>query len=374
MSLPPLFRFIILAFSFTNLSISASLAAATHKGNGFARIIGADTNTARETALKSALFDASTKYKTNIFGITSTSRGTIRRDDTLLYSSAKLVKYDVVDEKKDKHFIRISVLATFSEAFRKVKCAAARPPNAVKIHYPSFTFRNFTKDEEFYIEDNVRSAFQIFRKSISKRIIMPSLAIQFSGAPSRPSSGRGVYEEYLYGFSNSRDNNWNNIYPSFEFDKVDKTFYSNINLKYNVRYQGELFGSNMTSSGSVDFTQNINSPNRVANVFTNSALETRELKIPFDQILNLEQLRRPQPRRCRPLTAHLENSKGLYFVRLGAANGITDNDLGWLETENGLGEILLIERIEKNRTVFKDIVRNKIKITGNPIVKMVRYE
>ncbi len=280
----------------------------------------------------------------------------------------------MVDEKKDKHFIRISVLATFSEAFRKVKCAAARPPNAVKIHYPSFTFRNFTKDEEFYIEDNVRSAFQIFRKSISKRIIMPSLAIQFSGAPSRPSSGRGVYEEYLYGFSNSRDNNWNNIYPSFEFDKVDKTFYSNINLKYNVRYQGELFGSNMTSSGSVDFTQNINSPNRVANVFTNSALETRELKIPFDQILNLEQLRRPQPRRCRPLTAHLENSKGLYFVRLGAANGITDNDLGWLETENGLGEILLIERIEKNRTVFKDIVRNKIKITGNPIVKMVRYE
>ena len=55
----------ILVYSFLGLTALTTQAAETFKGTGAARIINSDKAAARKTALKSAIFDASTKQRSN---------------------------------------------------------------------------------------------------------------------------------------------------------------------------------------------------------------------------------------------------------------------------------------------------------------------
>lgn len=77
---------------------------------------------------------------------------------------------------------------------------------------------------------------------------------------------------------------------------------------------------------------------------------------------------------CRILTAKLESSPSGYYIKLGSRNGISKNDLGWFTPDGVTDQILIIEKVEANRTFFKTIEANTIEKSNPPLITMVRYE
>lgn len=364
----------ILVYSFLGLTALTTQAAETFRGNGAARIIKSDKAAARKTALKSAIFDASTKQRSNLFGYTSTQRGTITDDATILYTNAKLVNYKILEEKTENNLVKIAVRATFSKNYKKLLCNKEKTKIITNIYYPTVRYRNISSEEKFLLDDNLARSFKRFKSDTREKQKSPKNQIHFKHASQMSSRTPGSYESFLYGSPEIKDKNINEIYFDFEFDRVDKTFYSAYRLTYSVKLSGNLLDGIKISSGSIEFALEIDLPSRALNVLTSSDLQLSQVDIPFEQFLDLKKIINLKNPGCKILTAKLEFSPHGHYIKLGSRHGISKNDLGWFTPDGVTDQILIIERVEANRTFFKTIEANTIKKSNVPLITMVRYE
>ena len=364
----------ILVYSFLGLTALTTQAAETFKGTGAARIINSDKVAARKTALKSAIFDASTKQKSNLFGYTSTQSGRITDDATVLYTNAKLVNYTVVEEKTENNLVKIAVRATFSKNYKKLLCNKEKTKSITNIYYPTVKYRNISNEEKFLLDDNLAKSFELFKRDTRENQKSPENQIRFKHASQMVNRTPGTYESYLYGSQEITNKNINEVYFEFEFDRLDKTFFSAFKLNYSVKLSGKQFDGINIPSGSIEFGLKIDTPSRALNIVSNSDLQLSQLDIPFEQILDLKKIIIPKNPSCGILMAKLELSPRGHYIKLGSRNGISKNDLGWFTPDGVTDQILIIERVEANRTFFKTIEANIIKKSNLPLITMVRYE
>lgn len=364
----------ILVYFFLGLSAFTTQAAETFRGNGAARIINSDKAAARKTALKSAIFDASTKQRSNLFGYTSTQSGRITDDATVLYTNAKLVNYSILEEKTENNLVKIAVSATFSKNYKKLLCNKEKTKSITNIYYPTVKYRNMSGEEKFLLDDNLARSFTRFKRDTREKQKSPKNQIHFKHASQMANRTPGSYEVYLYGSQETKDKNINEIFFKFEFDRVDKMFYSAYRLNYSVKLNGKQFDGINIPSGSIEFGFEIDIPSRALNVLSSSNLQLSQVDIPFEQILNLKKIMIPKNPDCRILMARLESSPRGHYIKLGSRNGIGKNDLGWFKPDGVTDQILIIERVEANRTFFKTIEANIIKRSNLPLITMVRYE
>ena len=364
----------ILAYSFLGFTALTTQAAETFKGSGVARIINSDKATARKTALKSAIFDASTKQRSNLFGYTSTQSGRITDDATVLYTNAKLVNYSILEEKTENNLVKIAVSATFSKNYKKLLCNKKKTQSITNIYYPTVKYRNVSGEEKFLLDDYLARSFTRFKRDTRETQKSPKNQIHFKNASQMANRTPGSYESYLYGSQEIKDKNINEIFFEFEFDRVDKTFYSVYRLNYSVKLNGKQFDGINIPSGSIEFGLEIDVPSRALNVLSSSGLQLSQVDVPFEQILNLKKIIIPKNPGCRILMAKLEFSPRGHYIKLGSQNGISKNDLGWFTPDGVTDQILIIERVEANRTFFKTIEANTIKKSNLPLITMVRYE
>lgn len=364
----------ILVYSFLGLTALTTQAAETFRGIGAARIINNDRAAAQKTALKSAIFDASTKQTSNLFGYTSTQSGSITDDATFLYTNAKLVNYTILEEKTENNLVKIAVKATFSKNYKKVLCNKEKTKNITNIYYPKVKYRNISSEEKFLLNDNLARSFTRFESDTRGKRISSNNEINFKHASQVVNRTPGSYESYLYGSPGRKGKNINEIYFEFEFNRVDKTFYSAYQLTYSVKLNGNLFDGINPPSGSIEFPLEIDLPIRALNVLTSSDLELSQVDIPFGEFLDFKKLINLKNPGCRILKAKLEFSPRGHYIKLGSRNGISKNDLGWFTRDGVTEQILIIEKLEANRTFFKTIEANTIKKSNPPLITMVRYE
>ena len=364
----------ILVYSFLGLTALTTQAAETFRGTGAARIINSDKAAARKTALKSAIFDASTKQRSNLFGYTSTQSGRITDDATVLYTNAKLVNYTILEEKTENNLVKIAVNATFSKNYKKLLCNKEKTKSITNIYYPTVKYRNISSEEKSLLNDNLARSFARFKRDTRENQKSPKNQIHFKHASQMADKTPGSYESYLYGGQKIKNKNINEIYFEFEFDRVDKAFYSAYRLTYSVKLNGNQFDGLDIPSGSIKFGLKIDTPSRALNIFSSSDLQLSQVNIPFEQILDLKKIIIPKPPICRILMAKLEFSPRGHYIKLGSRNGIRKNDLGWFTSDGVTDQILIIERVEANRTFFKTIEANTIKKSNLPLITMVRYE
>ncbi len=367
----------LLACSLFAFFIFAAVTTETHsavvlEGSGIARILKNDIKTAREIAIKSALFDASSKYQSNIFGYTATNRGIITGDNTLLYSNARIVRYDVVQEKIiDANQFSVTLKVTLAKNFKKIRCKKKSKKERIVINYPTINFRNINADEEFLLRRQLDDSFKNFETKLGKNSYPQFSRIDFvSSSMDKPGRG-GSYESYLYGGPKQQGSADHQIFMHLEFDRIDKTLFGVYRLNYRVQFKGS--GSNFDRTGSLEFVNTVDTPFTTINAFSNSELRVRELEIPFSKIIDLGQISIKQKSYCEPLAAKLQVSSLGQFINLGSANGITRNDLGWIK-EGAQDQILLVDRIEKNKTFFRKDNDVEINLNTAPLVTMVRYE
>ena len=363
-----------LVYSFLGLTALTAQAAETFKGNGAARIINSDKASARKTALKSAIFDASTKQKSNLFGYTSTQSGRITGNASFLYTNAKLVNYTILEEKTDNNLVKIAVRATFSRNYKKLVCNKVKTKSITNIYYPTVKYRNISNEERFLLDDNLARSFERFASDARNKHGSKNVQINFKSFSPTLQRTPGSYESYLYDSAEIKDKNFNEIELVFEFDRIDKTFYHTYRLTYSVKLKGSEFDGINIPSGSIEFAQEIDSPSKTINVLASSVLQSRQINIPFEQLLNLKKLINLKNSGCRILTAKLESSPSGYYIKLGSRNGISKNDLGWFTPDGVTDQILIIEKVEANRTFFKTIEANTIEKSNPPLITMVRYE
>ena len=164
---------------FLGLTASTTRPQETYKGTGAARIINSDKAAARKTALKSAIFDASTKQRSNLFGYTSTQSGRITDDATVLYTNAKLVNYTILEEKTENNLVKIAVNATFSKNYKKLLCNKEKTKSITNIYYPTVKYRNISGEEKFLLDNNLARSFARFKEirrkpKVSKKPNTPS--------------------------------------------------------------------------------------------------------------------------------------------------------------------------------------------------------
>ena len=346
-------------------------ASAVIKGTGIARIINNNLNNARETAIKSALFDASTRHKSRIFGYTATKKGQLIDDTTVVYSNARIIDYETIDEQIFDTTIQITVSVKFTESIKKIRCKKEKVIKNVFLNFPTTAFSNLDRDEELYFENLVNSSFGTFKRHIKKNLNNPSYRMYFTKKINSNAANSNLYDRLLYNIEDNPVKNATSIGVSFHIEKTDHNFLESYKLTYNVRIQDK---DTTVESGSIHFTKSVTTPSRILNVLTNSALKMNINDIDFKKILNLKNILKPIKARCLPLRAKLKYARGRHFIELGSANGIKRNDLGWVEKNGADGELFLIDKIEKQKTFFR--INNTFNKYQNnyPTITMVRYD
>jgi len=351
--------------------ISEVKASSVQKGTGIARIINGNLNSARDTAIKSALFDASTRHKSRIFGYSHTEQGQLIDDSTVVYSNARIIDYKTIDEQIFDNVIQITVSVKFTESVKKIKCKKEKLIRNVFLNFPATSFSNLDRDEELYFEKLVNSSFQNFKLHIQKNFGNPSYRINFKNEVNSIPLNANLYDRLLYNIGNKPVENAISIGISFHIEKIDFNFKESYKLNYSVKVHNK---NSTLGYGSIHFTKSVATPSRILNVLTNSALRFNTENIDFKKILNLQNILKPIKSKCLPLRAKLKYASGRHFVELGSANGINRNDLGWVEKNGADGELFLIDKIEKRKTFFR-INKNLTKYINNyPIITMVRYD
>ena len=284
------------------------------------------------------------------------------RSANFLYTNAKLVNYTILEEKTENNLVRIAVEATFSKNYKKLLCNREKTKSITNIYYPTVKYRNMSNEEKFLLNDNLARSFTRFEVDTREKQKSSRNQINFKNASQVVDRTPGSYESYLYGGPGIKGKNINEIYFEFEFDRVDKTFYRAYRLTYSVKLNGNLFDSVNIPSGSIEFALEFDLPNRALNVLTSSDLQLSHVNIPFEELLDLKKLINNKNPGCSILTAKLEFSPRGQYIKLGAQNGISKNDLGWFTSDGVTDQILIIEKLEANRTFFKTIEANTIQI------------
>jgi len=341
------------------------------EGTGIARIINGKFNDARDTAIKSALFDASTRHKSKIFGFTATKMGKLIDDTTIIFSNAKIIDYKTIDEQILDNLLQVTVSVKFTESIKKIKCKKEKVIKNIILNFPKISFTNLDRNEELYFEALINSSFRAFKYHLQRNFSNPSYRINFSRETNSIPSNSNLYDRLLYNIEDKPTENATSIATSFNVEKKDNNFMEFYKIDYTVGLQKKDI---TLQSGSMRFTKSVTTPSRFLNVLTNSALGSDVANIDYKEILDLRKILKPIKSKCSPLQAKLKYASGRYFVELGSTNGVSKNDLGWVEKDGAEGELFLIEKIEKQKTFFR-INKNLNKYQNNyPIITMVRYD